>query len=239
MKTLNYDLHLHSCLSPCGDNDMTPANIVGMAKLKGLDVIAVTDHNSCRNCAPTMQLGEEKGVLVLPGMELTTQEEVHVVCLFSNLADALAFDRYVYRRLIKVENNIAIFGQQLIVDKEEQILQYEPYLLINATEIPFCQVHSLMQEFHGVMIPAHIDKSSNSLLSNLGFVPADSQFTCIEVKDLGNLHEIQRKNPYIQHCNVISDSDAHYLYDINEPIHHIYAEPTRNGVLHALSTYME
>ncbi|MDD5934941.1 MAG: PHP domain-containing protein, partial [Clostridiales bacterium] len=83
MKTLNYDLHLHSCLSPCGDNDMTPANIVGMAKLKGLDVIAVTDHNSCRNCAPTMQLGEEKGVLVLPGMELTTQEEVHVVCLFS------------------------------------------------------------------------------------------------------------------------------------------------------------
>lgn len=218
---------------------MTPANIVGMAKLKGLDVIALTDHNSCRNCAPAMQLGEENDILVIPGMELTTAEEVHVVCLFSELSDALNFDKYVYGKLIKIENNETIFGEQLVVDKDEQVLQHEPFLLINATEISFDEVFQLMQEFHGIMIPAHIDKNSNSLLSNLGFVPIQSHFTCVELKNLDKLHEIQRANPYILQCNVISNSDAHTLYDINEPIHHIFAERTRSGVLNALSNYVE
>ncbi len=218
---------------------MTPANIIGMAKLKGLDVIAVTDHNSCRNCAPTMRIGEENDILVIPGMELTTEEEVHVVCLFSKLTDALEFDKYVYDKLIKIENNKTIFGEQLVVNEDEEILQHEPYLLINATTISFDQVFHLMQEFHGIMIPAHIDKNSNSLLSNLGFISIDSQFTCVEVKNMSKLHEIQRTNPYILRCNVISNSDAHLLYDINEPIHHIFAERTRSGILHALTNYVK
>ena len=114
MMRLTYDLHIHSCLSPCGDNDMTPANIAGMAAVKGLDVIAVTDHNSCRNCAPAMKMAEEYGVIALPGMELCTEEEVHVVCLFPDLYAAMDFDGYVYDKMLKIPNKEKIFGEQLL-----------------------------------------------------------------------------------------------------------------------------
>lgn len=113
MLPLSYDLHIHSCLSPCGDEDMTPANIVGMAALKELDVIAVTDHNSCKNCPAVMKLGEAYGVLTIPGMELTTEEEVHVVCLFEELSGALEFDAYVYEHLLPVKNREDILAGSL------------------------------------------------------------------------------------------------------------------------------
>ena len=119
MIPLFYDLHIHSCLSPCGDDDMTPANLVGMAAVKGLDVIALTDHNSCWNCPAALYHGKNYGVTVIPGMELTTAEEVHVICLFPTLEDALAFDAYVYERLLPVPNREDIFGKQQIMDKKE------------------------------------------------------------------------------------------------------------------------
>lgn len=219
MDCLNYDLHIHSCLSPCADDDMTPANIVAMAALKGLDVISITDHNSCKNCPAAMKLAEQYGVLFIPGMELTTEEEVHVVCLFAKLADAMEFDEYVYEHLIPVANNVDIFGKQQVYDENDNIVGTIPNLLINATDIAFESVYDLVEKYHGIMIPAHIDKSSNSLLSNLGFVPPESRFTCVEIKYMDHLHEIQEKNPYICQCNVISNSDAHYLEHINEPIY--------------------
>ncbi|MDI9489318.1 MAG: PHP domain-containing protein, partial [Bacillota bacterium] len=95
MLKLSYDLHIHSCLSPCSDEDMTPANIVNMAKLLGLDVIAVTDHNSCRNCPAVYNYAQKNNILVIPGMELCTMEEVHVLCFFEELENAMAFDKYV------------------------------------------------------------------------------------------------------------------------------------------------
>lgn len=215
---------------------MTPANIAGMAALKQLDVIAVTDHNSCKNCPAVMKAGAEYGVTVIPGMELTTMEEVHVVCLFETLEDAMAFDDYVYHQLIPFPNDENIFGKQLIMDEEEHILGTIPDLLINATEITFDSVYDLVCQYHGIMIPAHIDKNANSLLSNLGFVPPDSRFTCVEVKNLDNLHSIQKANPYIKNCKVISDSDAHYLEHINEPIQTLYAESKDiKDILKALS----
>lgn len=235
MPEISYDFHIHSCLSPCADDDMTPANIIGMAKLKELKAIAITDHNSCRNCAPAMDLGEEAGILVIPGMELTTEEEVHVICLFESLTDALSFDKFVYERLQKIENQPTIFGNQLVVNKEEQILQVEPYLMINATRISFLGVYELMKQFHGIMIPAHIDKNSNSLISNLGFVPEGSQFTCIELKELENLSNLQIVNPYLNECIAISNSDAHNLWGINEAYHSIQVkEITRENILHVL-----
>ena len=113
MIPLYYDLHIHSCLSPCGDDDMTPANIAGMAAVKGLDVIALTDHNSCKNCPAILKHGEEYGITVIPGMELTTAEEVHVVCLFPALGDAMAFDGYVYEHLLPIKNRNLIFYTQV------------------------------------------------------------------------------------------------------------------------------
>jgi len=235
MATISYDLHIHTCLSPCGDNDNTPANIVGMAALKGLDVIAITDHNSSRNCAPAMELGQEYGVLVVPGMELTTMEEIHVLCLFPELDAALDFDRYVYERLQKVENKVEVFGHQYGVDAAENILFEEPYLLINATDIPFDGVDEPVRARGGVMIPAHLDKSTTSLLSSLGYVPEESTFTIFELKHMEKLHELREAHPYLRNCRVITDSDAHYLEHINEPVNFMEVkEKSLQGVINAL-----
>lgn len=224
MLSLTYDLHIHSCLSPCGDSDMTPANIAGMAAVKGLDVIALTDHNSCRNCAAAMAAGREYKVTVIPGMELTTQEEVHVVCLFPELNAALEFDAMVYDRLQRIENKPEIFGEQLLYNEQDTIIGREPYLLINATDITFDEVYDRTAEYGGIMIPAHIDKNANSLIANLGFIPPDSRFTCAELKNMSNLHRLRREHPYLNGCKIITNSDAHYLEQINEPIHTLYAE---------------
>lgn len=224
MIPLYYDLHLHSCLSPCGDDDMTPANIVGMASIKGLDVIALTDHNSCRNCPAAMIHGKNYGVTVIPGMELCTAEEVHMICLFAELDRALAFDAYVYEHLLPVKNKEKIFGKQQIMNEDDEVTGTIENLLINATDIPFDDVFALTEGYGGIAYPAHIDKTSTSLLSNLGFVPPDSTFTCAEVHDLKNLHKIQKEHPYFLNCNIISSSDAHYLEDIREPQYQLYAE---------------
>ena len=232
---LSYDLHIHSCLSPCGDMDMTPANIVGMAAVKGLDVIAVTDHNACGNCAAAMALGEAYDVLVIPGMELNTQEEVHVVCLFPTLEQALDFEKYVYEKLQKIPNNPEIFGRQVFMNEDDEETGEEEFLLINATDIGFDQVYEVVRGFGGMMIPAHVDKSANSLLGNLGFIPPDSRFVCAEVKDLKKLPGLQQQHAYLENCNIITDSDAHYLEYIEEPIHFLEVEERSiEAVLRAL-----
>ena len=133
MIPLFYDLHIHSCLSPCGDDDMTPANIAGMAAVKGLDVIALTDHNSCKNCPAAMHHGAAYGVTVIPGMELTTEEEVHVICLFPSIEDALAFDALVYEKIMPVPNREDIFGRQQIMNEKDEVTGKVEHLLINAT----------------------------------------------------------------------------------------------------------
>ena len=206
MAELYYDLHIHSCLSPCGDDDMTPSNIVGMSVIKGLDVIAVTDHNSCKNCPAVLAAAAEYGILAIPGMEINTSEEVHAVCLFEELKAAMEFDAYVYERLIPFPNKEEVFGKQQIYDGADQVCGIVPNLLINATDISFDGLWELVRGYGGVMFPAH-----------LGFVPPDSRFVTAEVKDLGKLHKLRKENPYLEGCRIISNSDAHYLEHIHEP----------------------
>lgn len=217
MTELYYDLHIHSCLSPCGDDDMTPANIAGMAAVKGLDVIAVTDHNSCKNCPAVLAAAAEYGILAIPGMEINTSEEVHAVCLFEELKAAMDFDAYVYERLIAFPNKEEIFGRQLIYNEKDEICGIVPNLLINAADISFEGLWELVRGFGGVMFPAHVDKTANSLIANLGFIPPDSRFVTAEVKDLAKLHKVRKENPYLETCRIISNSDAHYLEHIHEP----------------------
>lgn len=234
---LSYDLHIHSCLSPCGDDDMLPSNIVGMAALKGLDVIAVTDHCSCKNCPAVEKLAAAYGIVALFGMELTTQEEVHVLCLFDNVTAAMDFGELVRSYYQPILNDPEIFGKQQVVNEDDEIIGEEETLLINATDIRFDEVFGLTEKYGGVMIPAHIEKKANSLLSNLGFVPEDSRFPCFEMKHIGYLDELREKHPYLKKCRVITNSDAHYLEYINEPVNFIEArERTAQAVLEALKT---
>ena len=232
---LSYDLHIHSCLSPCGDNDMIPSNIVGMAMLKQLDVIAVTDHCSCLNCPAVAKLAAAYGITALFGMELTTEEEVHVLCLFDELEKAMDFGSYVRTQYLDVMNVPEIFGEQLIMDEDDNIIGKEDTLLINATQIGFEQVFGLTEKYGGVMIPAHVEKKANSLLANLGAVPEDSRFTCFEMKHIGYREQISEEHPYFKKCRMITNSDAHYLENINEPVNFLEAdENTAAAVLRAL-----
>lgn len=215
---MNYDLHIHSCLSPCGDEDMTPNNIVNMAALCGLDVIALCDHNSCGNCAAAIAAAAKRhpAMTVLPGMELETAEEVHVLCLFVESDDALAFEEVVKAARNPIENRPDIYGRQVLRDKNDEIVGFEPQLLIAATTVSIDRVPALVDRFNGVAIPAHVDRESNSVISNLGFFSPDMGFKTIEVskKLFGQKRaEFLEKNRLMRY-NVLLDSDAHFLADI-------------------------
>ncbi len=224
MIKISYDFHIHSCLSPCGDNDMTPANIAGMAFVNGLDAIALTDHNTVKNCAALKKAAENYGVVCLYGMELTTLEEVHTVCLFADIEKANEWNEYVYSHLLKIKNDENIFGSQLIMDSEDNIIGKEENLLINATDISFDSVFAPVYELGGIAFPAHVDKDSYSLLSNLGFVPPAADFTVAEFKDLSKAESICASHPHFKNCKLLSNSDAHYLEQINTPVNFLEIE---------------
>lgn len=220
---LSYDLHIHSCLSPCGDDDATPGSIAGMAALIGLDVIALTDHNTCRNCPTFLKAAEAYGVAALPGMELTTAEEIHVLYYFRTLEEALAFDSYVAQRLLPIRNRPKYFGNQILVNDEDEPCGTIDTLLISATDIGFDEAFRLAEEYHAVAMPAHIDKSSTSLLSQLGMIPPESTFRLSEITSMEKLEELKNTHPYLQNCTVFSSSDAHRLDALQEPVRMLQA----------------
>lgn len=220
--SLSYDFHIHSCLSPCGDTDMTPNNIAMMAHIKNLDVIALTDHNSCKNCPATQKIAQGLGITFICGMELTTCEEIHVVCLFPDLEKAMEWDRFVYDKLIKITNKKDIFGEQFIMDENDNITGEEENLLINATTISFYDCFKLCNSFGGIAYPAHIDKQSNSVLYQLGFIPDETDISCVEISDYNNIDSFKKNNKIIEKCHIITSSDAHYLGFINEPVNFIH-----------------
>lgn len=214
---LHYDFHIHSALSPCSDIDMTPNNIVNMAKLKGLDVIAITDHNSIDNVAPAMKAGMREGIIVIPGMEVQTIEEVHILCLFPTIEAARQIAEIVYENLPDISNRPDIFGEQLIFNEADEIIGKEEKLLINSTNLSTYRLYQQMREAGGAYIPCHIDRPSYSIVSNLGFIPEDLPVRTVELSC--NSSE-QIKQAYRQY-RILINSDAHELGDISEPIHSI------------------
>lgn len=217
MPRLFYDLHLHSCLSPCGDGDMTPNNIVNMAMLLGYDIIALTDHNSCLNTAAVVQAGQNAGLTVVPGMELCTEEEAHVVCLFPTVSDAMNFHSYVAARSMNMQNDAQIFGRQIIMDAQDCVIGEEPNLLISATQIGVNEVLAVAKSFHGTAFPAHVDKSSYSVIASLGALPPESGFSAAEISKTGNVQKLCRTNPELNGKILLCNSDAHYLENMPEP----------------------
>ncbi len=209
--TLYYDFHIHSALSPCGDNEMTPNNIVNMAKLYDLDVIALTDHNSTLNCKAVMEAGKEIGLLVIPGMELCTSEEVHLVCLFPDLESATKFSDYIRSTLPPIRNKPTVFGEQLVFDKNDNVLGFEHTLLITASTVSTNDAAELIESYGGVCFPAHVDRNSYSIISNLGTIDSSFNFQCAEVADTDTLESLKKQHPYLNEMRILSSSDAHYL----------------------------
>ncbi|MBE6598753.1 MAG: PHP domain-containing protein [Ruminococcaceae bacterium] len=220
MNKYYYDLHIHSCLSPCGDDDMTPGNIAGMAMLNGLNIVALTDHNSAKNCPAFFTQAKKYGIVPVPGMELTTAEDVHVVCLFRSLEDALAFDKQVEEKRIIVKNKPAIFGHQYIMDEDDSPIGEEEGLLINATALSIEEAYELVKSFRGVCYPAHIDRRSNGMVAVLGVFPDDPPFTAFELNDGGNTEEYLARFPKLKDLTRAVSSDAHYLENISGGEHY-------------------
>lgn len=216
MNRYYYDFHIHSCLSPCADNDMTPNNIAGMATIAGLQIVALTDHNSARNCPAFYAAAKKQGLIPIAGMELTTAEDIHVVCLFEELEDALAFNDEVDRRRIRIANRTDIFGDQLLMDEDDAVVGTEPDLLSNATDISLEEAPELVLRHGGVCFPAHIDREANGIISTLGTFPPSPHFQVAELHNMEKAAQIQEQHPSVRTLLLVGGSDAHYLWDIRD-----------------------
>ena len=212
---LYYDFHIHSALSPCGDNDMTPNNIVNMAAISGLDAVAVSDHNSVKNVRAAMAAGEKAGVFVIPGMEVETEEEVHILTLYPSPEAAEEAAAEVYKVLPDIKNRPEIFGEQLIMDSEDNVIGIEEKLLISAAAMSINRLFDVVKSIGGLFIPAHVDRHSYSVLTNLGFIPDDLDIQRIEIsRNTSDLAAYLGSRPELGKYRIMRNSDAHYLADI-------------------------
>lgn len=215
MKKYYYDLHLHSSLSPCGDDESTPNNIAGMASLSELDIVALTDHNTVKNCPAFFKAAENYGIIPIAGMELTSAEDIHVVCLFETLDKALKFDEYISKKRILIKNKPRFFGNQFILDEKDKLIGEEEYLLSNATTLTLDEVLPLAKEYGGVAYPAHIDREANGIIAILGAIPENTAYKLFEIRDKEKLPALSDKYS-IPKENFIISSDAHSLEAIKD-----------------------
>jgi hypothetical protein len=204
---IKYDLHIHSALSPCAEKNMTPANIVGFAKLQGLDMIAVSDHNSVLNVQAAQRAGEHFGVTVVPAAEVQTAEDIHMLCLFEKLPDAKNFMEKLC--FFRIKNRPDIFGEQQIVDENDTVTGTVCDLLLTSAEQNSLEVKALAEQFGGFAVPAHVDREENGMAKILGAVPED--YAAVELSHHAPKDEI---GFYAERFKLLVDSDAHDLNQI-------------------------
>ena len=205
------DLHIHSCLSPCGDALMTPNNIVGMAYIKELDAIAVCDHNACRNLPAVKEAADMMGVVLLPGMELTTREEAHMLCYFRDVESCMKFGEFVYEHIPNIKNKPEFFGQQQVMNAQDEETATEEKLLISALDLSFEECERQIHLHGGICVPAHINRGTNGVLNALGFLPSGARYDALEVSD-----KVAPPQMDLSGYRILRSSDAHYLENILE-----------------------
>ena len=212
------DLHMHSCLSPCADDDMTPANICGMAYIKGLQAIAVTDHNTGRNLPYVKEAADHYGLIFLPGMEITTKEEVHLLGYFKDVETAVEVGEIFSSHLPPMKNKPDFFGNQLVMNTDDEVVDIEDRLLIGATDLDLEECTKIIREHGGAAVPAHINRG-HGLLTNLGLFPTEPEFPVVEVRN-----ELDVNDKLVGNRRRLQSSDAHHLGDILEAVYDLPAE---------------
>ena len=217
-----YDLHIHSCLSPCAEDEMTPNNICNMAVLKGLDLIAVTDHNSCLQQPSISEAAANVGLKVLYGAELQTSEEVHILGLFGRLDDCMKLQEWIDSVLPVIPNDIDYFGKEEIRSgRDDSLTGIEKRLLLVSLQASLEETAAKIHSCGGRAILAHVLDRENSITNQLGFIPQDLKIDGLEVKSEEQKKEILKMHPWMNEAdeNWFTDSDAHRLIDISEAVH--------------------
>lgn len=216
-----YDFHIHTAASPCAEEEMTPSNIIQLAKLLNKQMIAITDHNTCVNCEVMMQVGRAHQVMVFPGMEVECREEFHVLTLFPTLEAAYKIQEVVWENLPPLLNRKEIFGSQYIFNTRSEVIGELPQLLLTATNLTIQEVVAKVDAVGGITIPAHIDRSSYSILSNLGAIPEDLNFRALEVS---NEAALLKYGQYYPQYTMLKGSDAHCLERLCEVYQYLEIE---------------
>jgi 3',5'-nucleoside bisphosphate phosphatase len=211
MKTFRADLHIHTVLSPCGDLDMSPKNIVQKAQQLGIDIIGITDHNSTLQCSEVGREAGRNGIFMLMGAEVTTKEEIHCLVFFENPEKLHLFQEYIDAHLPNISNDTSRFGYQVVVDEQEMITYEEDRLLIVAIDQSVDQVEQKVHQLGGLFIPAHVDKGKNSIISQLGFIPKGLDIDAIEISPNITKKALLQKLGYLKSFTFIQNSDAHML----------------------------
>ncbi len=204
------DLHTHTLLSPCGDLDMTPEYIIELALQKGVDIIGITDHNATRHCRLAEHYSSKRDIFVLCGAEVTTKEEAHCLAFFKTHELLDEFQAYLDEHLPNIPNSPDVFGDQVQIDEEDNIVYEEPKLLISGLDVSIEEINKKVKSLGGLFIPAHIDKPKNSVISQLGFIPFDLDYDAVELSKHGDKEKILAEHPYLKGKSFIRSSDAHF-----------------------------
>jgi len=213
LRPFKADLHIHTCLSPCSELDMSSNGILTAAKKKEIDIIGICDHNSSENSLAVMNAAKKMNIIVFPGMEVTSQEEVHVLALFDEIENALKLQKFVYKNL-PGENDEKAFGMQVVVNEKEEVLGFNNKLLIGATTIPLEEVIRLIHSFSGIAIASHVDRESFSIIGQLGFIPDNLELDALEISPNVTYKEARKR--YADNYPITCSSDAHYPDDIGK-----------------------
>ncbi len=215
-KKYKADLHIHTCLSPCADLQMTPSAIIKSASEKKLDIIAITDHNSAANIIAAKKAAENTALTVLAGIEVTSSEEVHILAIFDNIASVMRLQDVVYENLLPGENDEGQFGEQIVVNEKDEVLNFNNRLLLSATTLTVHSVVNIIHSLGGLSIASHIDRDAFGIISQLGFIPEDLKFDALEISsgiDTEKAEHLFREyNSFVW----VSSSDAHYLENIGK-----------------------
>jgi len=211
LRLFKADLHIHTCLSPCTELDMSPTGILTTAKKRGIDILGICDHNSSENSLSIMNAAKETNIRVLPGMEITSQEEVHILALFDDIGNTLRLQEHIYKNL-PGKNDEEAFGMQVIVNEKEEVLGFCDRLLIGASIIPLEEVLRLIHALDGIAIASHINRESFSIIGQLGFIPDNLELDALEISSAITFEEAKKIYPY--DYPIICSSDAHYPDDI-------------------------
>lgn len=212
-RRIRADLHLHTCLSPCGGYDVTPSAVVARAAELGLELIAISDHNSAENVAAAREAARRLGSsapMVLAGLEVTTAEEAHLLALFEDLGAALTLQAMVYDHLQPGENNPAVFGDQIVANADDEVEEFNPRLLIGATDLAVQELVDRVHALGGLAVACHLDRPAYSLVGQLGMVPPDLALDAVEVSWRGDPEQV-RAWVAGRGLAVITNSDAHAL----------------------------